>query len=248
MVVVTMTCCLNLPAFLRSHNIGSLLHGVIMEQLSTESAEKLHLYRYNPIKQRLIFSGSQIIWEIICLENDLGMELKSIFNKQKNIHIKKYNASIDMSDKNMQEISYDCFVRQHMTNTDPKSFMKLDFLSPTSFKSAGSYDIFPDIKKILRSIMLNFDYFSPVTKIYDYDALENFTEHIKIIDYNLKSMRFHLERIKIPSFKGRINVKLRGNLQLLQILNLIFAFGELSGVGIKTAMGMGNMKILKTDS
>ena len=131
-----------------------------------------------------------------------------------------------------------------MSDLAPKTMLKLAFLSPASFKSDGAYDIFPDVKKILRSIMLNFDYFSPQVKIYDYDAPDFFAQQARIADYSLQSARFSLEGVRIPSFKGKITLRLKGNAQTLKILNLILAFGELSGVGIKTSLGMGHVRVV----
>ena len=245
--IVKITCRLGLPASLMHHNIGSLLHGVLMEQLNSESADKLHLYRYNPIKQRLYFVEKVAMWEVVCLDSLISSELVQIFGKFDSIYLKRHETAVSVSDVDIKEILLDDFVRRYMTETAPKSLIKLAILSPTSFKSEGYYDIFPDVKKMLRSIMLNFDYFSSSVKIYDYDALEYLAGQVKILDYSLHSTRFSLEGVKLPSFKGKITLKLRGNIQTLQILNLIFAFGELSGVGIKTSLGMGYVKIQGVD-
>lgn len=237
------SCRLDLPAALARHNIGSLLHGNIMERLPPETAEKLHRYRYNPIKQRLALAGGAAVWEIVCLEGALAAELAGVFRGLRSIELKRHGAHVPVSDMRIEEIDLRGFVDGHMFCAGPRKLVRLAFLSPTSFKSGKDYDIFPDAKKLLRSVMLNFDYFSPATKLYDYEALDYFAGQTKITDYSLQSARFCLDGARIPSFKGKITIRLTGSDQTLRFLNLILSFGELCGVGIKTSLGMGHVRV-----
>ena len=242
--IVKISCELSLPSSSMTHNIGSLLHGALMEKLSSSISEQLHQFRYNPIKQRLVIEKGAAVWEVVCLEQTTSAELADVFASLNDIFLKRHNVSVPISGAKVDFFSLEGFVEKHMSESCPKMLVKLDFQSPTSFKKDKGYDIFPDVKKLLRSIMLNFDYFSPKVKIYDFEALDFFATQAKIIDYNLRSTRFSLEGIKIPSFRGKINLKLIGNTQTLQLLNLVLSFGELSGVGIKTSLGMGHMRII----
>jgi len=65
-----------------------------------------------------------------------------------------------------------------------------------------------------------------------------------VIRYDLKSVSFSLEGVKIPSFIGKITIKLHGTDTMANFVNMLFEFGEYSGVGIKTSLGMGYMKII----
>ena len=228
---------------LKTHNVGSLLHGVIMEQLTGQLASELHQYRYNPLKQRLYLDEN--IWEIVSLEEKLSHELLKVFKTLNEITIKHQNITISLLEKDITKIELKDLVASSMANPEPKRIVKINILSPMSFKSDGQYDIFPEVRKILRSIMLTFDYFSEQTKIYDYDTLEYLSENIRIIDYSLSSTKFELEKVKIPAFRGKFVLSAKGSLQILQLVDLIFTFGELSGIGIKTSMGMGGIKFVK---
>ena len=76
------------------------------------------------------------------------------------------------------------------------------------------------------------------------DTLEQICEHAQVIRYDLKSVSFSLEGVKIPSFIGKITIKLHGTDTMANFVNMLFEFGEYSGVGIKTSLGMGYMKII----
>lgn len=63
--------------------------------------------------------------------------------------------------------------------------------------------------------------------------------------YDLKSTTFSLEGVKIPSFIGKITIKITGTQTMANFAHMLFEFGEYAGVGIKTALGMGYVKMLK---
>ena len=56
-------------------------------------------------------------------------------------------------------------------------------------------------------------------------------------------MRFHLEGTSIPAFMGHMEVHINGPQPLVNLIHLLLRYGEYAGVGIKTAMGMGAMRI-----
>ena len=78
----------------------------------------------------------------------------------------------------------------------------------------------------------------------DEETLEQLCENSRVICYDLKSVPFHLEGIKIPAFIGKITIKLTGTQTLANFAHLLLQFGTYSGIGIKTAIGMGAVKIL----
>lgn len=222
-----------------NQNMGSLFHGFLMQNLGEEMAIRLHGYRYNPLRQRL--KGD--ILEIVSLEEGLSLKLNELLNFIDSIHITHHNKTFTILEKTIERIDINNLISDSMNEENPKRVYKVNFYSPTSFKDDKKHEIFPNIRKIIRNIMLSFDYFSDNTKIYDYETLEYLTESIEIIDYTLRSTKFELESVKIPAFKGKIVIRINGNLQILKLVNIILKFGELSGTGVKTSMGMGGMEL-----
>ncbi len=66
----------------------------------------------------------------------------------------------------------------------------------------------------------------------------------EICEYKLRSTRFFVEKTKIPAFIGRVTIKIRGTQDFTRLVNMLLRFGEFSGTGIKTSMGMGAYKII----
>lgn len=240
-MVVVITSKLDLPSQFQHHHISSLVHGFLMEQLTTEMAQQLHAYRYNPLKLRVYVQHKQWYLQVVSLEASLSIELVKVFDQLSSLNLRYHKLQVPLTDTAIQTIDIAQLVKASMTKTDPAKTFKLTFVTPTTFKDGKGYDVFPDIRKILRSAMLTFDYFSEQTKIYDYETLAYLSDNLKIISYNLHSTKFKLEGSYVPGFKGSIIIKARGQQQILQLLELIFAYARLSGVGVKTSLGMGGI-------
>ena len=78
----------------------------------------------------------------------------------------------------------------------------------------------------------------------DEETLIQLEENSEIIRYRLKSIPFPMEGINVPGFTGSIRVKFSGTDTMMRYIRLLLRFGEYSGVGIKTAMGMGAIGLL----
>ena len=102
---------------------------------------------------------------------------------------------------------------------------------------------YPDIHCIFQSLMAKYDAAVKENQMLDDEALEQLCQNAKIIRYDLKSVNFALEGVKIPSFIGKITIKMRGTQTMANFANLLIKFGTFSGVGIKTSLGMGSYKI-----
>ncbi len=80
-------------------------------------------------------------------------------------------------------------------------------------------------------------------EMYDAETLEQLVSNSEITQYKLRSVQFPLEGIKIPSFKGELTIKINGTITMAKYARLLARFGEYSGVGIKTAIGMGGLRL-----
>lgn len=124
-------------------------------------------------------------------------------------------------------------------------YVKLRFLTPTAFKQNGKYTFYPDLSCIYGSLMRRMDFVSLRNGMYDEDLLEELTKRSDIVSYNLRTVNYHLEGVRIPAFIGRITIKITGAQSLINYVNMLMKFGEFSGLGIKTSLGMGAVKIIE---
>ena len=122
-------------------------------------------------------------------------------------------------------------------------YITLDFLTPTAFRSNGKYVIFPSSQLIFSSLARKYDACSTGSKVCDELLFEYIYEKTEIIEYSLRSTKFPMEGVTIPSFVGSVKLKCTGNKEFRSLMNMLIKFGEYSGVGIKNSMGMGAIRL-----
>ncbi len=226
-----------------NQNSSSLFHGVLMEHLSPEVASQLHEKSLRPYRQGLSFVGKDIFWNIITLTKEARENIISPLLSQEfsTIMLKHHQIKIKIINKNVQELSYDDLIQQTYLSTCPRE-ITLEFISPTAFKQAGEYVMIPTIPLILQSAMKKFDAFSSQTEIFSAELLEDLEKHCVLSRYHLRSTRFHLEGNKVPAFYGSLSYYIKGPQPLVNTVHLLCQYGQYAGIGIKSALGMGEMK------
>ncbi|WP_373111933.1 CRISPR-associated endoribonuclease Cas6 [Staphylococcus epidermidis] len=236
---------LDLPESIRFQYLGSVLHGVLMDYLSDDIADQLHHeFAYSPLKQRIYHKNKKVIWEIVCMSDNLFKEVVKLFSSKNSLLLKYYQTNIDIQSFQIEKINVQNMMNQLLQVEDLSRYVRLNIQTPMSFKYQNSYMIFPDVKRFFRSIMIQFDAFFEEYRMYDKETLNFLEKNVNIVDYKLKSTRFNLEKVKIPSFTGEIVFKIKGPLPFLQLTHFLLKFGEFSGSGIKTSLGMGKYSII----
>ncbi len=227
-------------------SFGSLFQGVLMECVSVEYANKMHYQGLKPYSQYLINENGEPYWIINTLNEEAYEEiikniLKDDFSK---IYLKHKKIEIEILAKEVvEQISYEEYVKKYYVDVEPKSFVKINFKTPTAFKSNGEYLIFPVLSNIIYSLINKYDSNATTTSLYDEETINEILKNIKIVDYNLNSTKFYLEKTKIPSYNGMVVIHIKGNDTIKRLINLILHYGNYSGIGIKSSIGMGAVKI-----
>lgn len=230
------------------YNMASLFHGILMEKIETEYAGYLHESGYKPFSQFLtqLDGGKHWLWTINTLSKQAwqGMGKLLLQDNLTEFILKDKDLRLIIKEKKETEsISYQDLTREFYLNQNPKRNIKIRFLTPCSFKSANQYVIFPDLALIYQSLINKYDAFADDFSLKSAEALQHLSRHTKISNYRLRSTRYYLERIKIPSFMGELDLVVSGPETMVSLANLLFCFGQYSGIGIKTALGMGAISI-----
>lgn len=226
-----------------AYQMASLFHGALMELLPSEYADKLHLSQLHPYVQHLEYRDGEWYW-IVCALNKEAVQIilhDSLWNLE-SLNIKKRDLIVQVVQKNYTEISYKQLMNQFYEE-DGSPYIQIHFMSPTAFKQRGKYVFYPDIRCIFQSLMNKYDAAIGKDAMVDNDTLEQLSQNANVIRYDLKSVSFFLEGVKIPAFIGKITIRMQGSQTMTNFANLLFNYGEFSGVGIKTALGMGCIKI-----
>ncbi|MCM1415501.1 MAG: CRISPR-associated endoribonuclease Cas6 [bacterium] len=224
---------------------SSNMQGVLMEQLESAYAEQLHESRLKPYSQYII-GGSQKEWVVTTLTQEAYQKVirPLMAESFQTFHIEKRGMHVNIQAKEIKTIDKKVLLDEFYSEEYDR-YLHLEFLTPTAFKSNGQYVIMPDIRLIFQSLMNKYSTASDDMDMYDAETLEQLIYSSKIVQYRLRSTSFPLEGVKIPAFKGELSIKITGSSTMAKYARLLVRFGEYSGVGIKTAIGMGALQMKK---
>ena len=113
------------------------------------------------------------------------------------------------------------------------------FITPTAFKSEGRYAIFPQERWLVQALVTKWNFSFPEMPLDDEDAIAALERGLAITNYALRTTRYPLKNVKIPSFWGAVTIESRLPAPLEEIWRLLLQFAPYAGVGIKTTLGMG---------
>ena len=227
-----------------SYQMGTLFHGALMELLPKEISDELHTPRVHPYAQYIDRRQGRWYWVVTALTAELSREI--IYNTLvtgRGIELKKPDVKISFEEKKLKEITYETMTERMYTKTAGR-YIQLQFITPTAFKQQGNYLFYPDIRSMYISLLNKYGAAQPSQNVRDEDLLGELTSNTRIIRYDLRSVSFHIEGGKVPAFIGSVTLKIGGNNTLRSFADFLFHFGEYSGIGIKSGLGMGAVRII----
>ena len=228
-----------------SYQMSSAFHGALMELFPKEYGEKLHLSKLHPYTQHLEFREGDWYWIVIALNEETADQIiGKVLMPLSEITIKKHHLCLKIQDKMYKELS-DRELAFSFYQEQSSPFISIHFITPTTFKQNGKYLNYPDIRCIYTNLMNKYDASNTEESMKDEETLEQLVESTSIFRYDLKSIWFSLESVKIPAFIGKVTFRLRGSQTMINFANLLFRFSTYSGIGVKTALGMGAVRIME---
>lgn len=221
-------------------NKSSLLHGVIMDTITEEYAEAMHSSSLKPYSQNLSRNNDGMwVWSISTLTDEAAEQIIEPVAKLNEFIIKHNFLKVNIKSKEIIKESYDSLFEKNYYDTEPSRYVSFDIFTPVSFKENGKYINMPNPQMIIANLIHRYDAFSNHTEIYDERLMSELSDRLFISNYDLKSTAFCLENIKLPAFRGKLTLKVLGGRSMVSLVNMLADFSEFSGLGIKTALGMG---------
>ena len=225
-------------------NKSSLLQGIIMENIDSDYAESLHEQKLRPYSQCVRYESGKNIWYIktfnySAYKGIIENLLKEEFDK---FTLEYDDVEVIIVKKEISVVSKKTLFEKFYSG-DAKRTYTIEFKTPTSFKKDGRYFFWPEISNIYGSLMRKYDAALEESMMEYKETFEQLVENTHIVSYNLNTTNFSLEGVRIPSFMGNIVVHINGPQTMVNFARMLFEFGEYSGIGIKTAIGMGCVQV-----
>jgi len=224
-------------------NWGSIFHGALMDSLPEKLKEEFHTENVRPFSQYIIPAQDQsFIWHI-GIVGPLTQEISQILDKMNEFRIDHKNLTVKINDRITESTTEKDLCEKYLASKVTNNRWNLQFLTPCTHKSQGKYVLYPQVDLIFQSLMNHYAPFSETITVDDMEVLKHITENSMITNYYLRSHRFFVEENKILSYTGKIQITSFGPEPLLRYISLLLSLAEYTGIGIKTALGMGGCRI-----
>lgn len=228
-----------------SNQMASAFHGALMELLPEEYAEELHESKLHPYAQHLERRAGDWYWIVTALnERASAVILRDTLLRMEGVDLKKHETYLSIDQRNYQELS-EAELAKVFYEGDSGRYISIRFVTPTAFKRNGQYMNYPDLRSIYSNLMNKYDASNEQDSMKDEDTLEQLVQNTVVARYRLHSTVFCLEGVRIPAFAGEMTLRIGGNHTMCNFARMLFRFGEYSGIGIKTSLGMGAIELVQ---
>lgn len=131
------------------------------------------------------------------------------------------------------------------TESAPDRKVRLQFLSPTTFRSGGKRNVvFPDPTLVFGGYLAKWEFFSPIKTNQNVTGL---LERIMVARYKLNTHILHFDSYRETGFEGDCTFEVPEDFShdALRLINTLADFAFYCGTGAKTTMGMGQSRRVK---
>lgn len=206
-----------------TYSFGYAIYSAFLESLDEDISEKVHSNR--------IFTQYMTPSEwVINSEENLPF--------QESYFLNKYNTRIYLEDQRVREIKEQELADQFLIEKNPRKKIKLSFLTPTTFKQAGEYVLYPTAHLIMQSLTNKWNRWAKRFVLEDMEWTE-----CQITEYNLRSKLYYLKGARVRAFVGDVELSFWGAESMLRLGNMVCDFANYSGTGIKSSLGMGGTRV-----
>lgn len=234
------------PQEFMSYEKAVILQSILMSELDKEYAEILHTSQLHPYSQSMVNQNGKNIWSVCTTNEEAYVKMIEHLHSTKftNFYIEKEKWAVTVKNKKLYQMPRNGLMEQYFFEDSPR-IIEVSFATPTAFKSQGQYVFYPELMLIYQSLMSKYEASSEKEVVKSIEVLEQLVDNSIVMSYNLHSCYYWISKAKIPAFMGRVKIKINGPQLMVNFANLLFRFGEYSGVGIKTAMGMGKINMIE---
>lgn len=222
------------------YGLAYRLYAWLLSQLPEETAERLHGQDGAHIAQYLQYQKEtrENQWILNVPNEELEREIAAVLTDRTEIKLQN-GEGWTVAAQEIREIAPQTLVFSGGT----ERYTRIEFLTPTAFKQAGRYAIFPTEALLLQSLTARWNELVPGLAVTDEDALHSLLQGIHITDYALRTTRYPLKGAKIPGFVGRLVIEAKLPLPMAQLWNALTGIADYAGLGMKTSLGMGGVAV-----
>lgn len=223
---------------------GSLLHGMLMQKLPEAWGDKMHNDGLHPFGQWVEpLQGREFLWHINLLDDALADALAPLVQPDTAWACEHLQDTFHIAKVDRTRLTVQDYVKPFFLEQDVARRWQLRFRTATTHKTQGEYALYPTVELIGQSLQRRFCLLDANSVLADAEALEHILTHTRIARYRLQSCTYPLEGARVQGYVGSVELALKGPESLARLAGMLFSFARWSGVGVKTALGMGGCEV-----
>ena len=218
---------------------GSICHGALMERLEPALAKAFHQQAMRPYRQTVFYDKKrkQSFWQLGIFSEEAERGILHALRQSPYLYLKQQGYEIQLGPFSCQADTVEHIFQQ----CSSAAGAEITFCSTTGFKRNGAYVLFPESALLYHSVILRWPLLA--SKVLE-PSLEKMLDYYTIIQrYDLHTELFSVDGHSIPGFAGTIGLRFCGNKQINQIAAALLRCAVYTGIGIKTALGMGAVRV-----
>ncbi len=249
-IIVSLTC--NVPGKIKGH-AGTELHALffkVVDSINAEMAVKLHEYDVKPfVVGPLVGKVNRKEGYSSVMEGEKYSFSISSLNKEVCALLPAINDYFAKNEVYLGETQYKFLEARYLYKKE-QSYFKLmsrslqeklimEFLSPTCFRSEGHLRVFPSPDFVFGGLLERWRRFSDTPL----PVVSFNTVHVS--KYDLKTNTVNFGKYNLIGFRGRCEYSYLPDSEEIQrwALHTLSNYATIAGVGYKTTMGMGQVRL-----
>ncbi len=194
MKIISAQIKINLPETEKlDQSMCSLMHGMLMQTIRTEDAEKLHAMSLRPFSQYLAFDNDAPCWYINTYTDEAADQLINPLIKCDHLHCRHKGYDIGLSEfKILREESYKDLEKRCWDEGSNTKSIQIEFKTSTSIKSHNTYVIYPTPELIFTGLINKWNNFSDSSVLEEDNLAANLAQACSINNYSLRMRQFSL--------------------------------------------------------
>jgi len=204
--------------------LGHLLHGVLfacLEQVHSALRTVLHEQNRKPFSQWYQLREGLLIWHFSTWDDALAAAIPDLFSEGTILRLSQTNARV-------LSIAPRGVLRPEQP-ASPLTRCRLQFVTPTCFRSAGQPLLFPESRLILESAARTTGLSCPIQP----------EQALRPLLYDLETRDISFGSFVLTGFAGWCEYRVENSPEAQALLRVL----PYTGVGYKTAQGMGAVRV-----
>lgn len=221
---------------------GYQLYAALLEDAPEGFGAEVHQDAVTPLSQFLTVERDHVVWTVSLLGERSEQTLSPLLLRQDSVFLKKDQVRLHVAACRTERIR-DVDTLFSLSAQQTGSHM-LRFQTPTAFKSKGQYLNMPTTRLIVQSLIKKWNGCFPECPIEDEDGqgMEAIAAGLRCRRFQLRDQMYYLKGSSIPGFVGELTLENHLSGFHRELADALLLFSGYSGIGIKTALGMGGVR------